>query len=146
MSKTQTEKLTRLTKAWKLPETKITALLSYTILWAGFPELFWEGGGWGDNIFRHYLSDLWQLKEIDPLKRRLILIFLSECVEVRRKKMLDTGKRSRSRAKLKQQVSQPKPMLLSTLHSIVQEAWPDASIKQAEIKSVLARHSHYGWK
>ena len=147
LTDTQADKLTTLTKNWALPENKITALLSCSILWVSCPALFWEGGRQGSNLLRRCVDDLERLEEIDPIKRRLILIVLSERVEQERKRMLHAKKRQRSSAKPKQQAHRTKTMLSPSLHSIVQEAWPDAGIKkQAEIKTALARHSHYGWK
>ena len=102
------------------------------------------------NIFRRCFVDLERIREIDPLRRKVLLIILSQHVQEEQRHRI-SGKRQRSRPKHSNanilDANRKRMFLPSSLRVIVQRLWPDADVaKQRKIKKSFSLYSRFGWK
>lgn len=143
----QLDKLTAVTRNWALPDEKSDALVSCSLLWASSPHLFWQGQSPKSHMLQRCLDDLDRIKEIDPLRRKVILTILSECVSCEQEQMRSCGKRQRSRASKDNGMHRGQILLPTSLRSIVRRLWPGVSHEeQRKLKRKLSFGSRYGWK
>lgn len=147
----QVNKLTSITKNWALPEERVDTLLSCSLLWSCCPALFWNGNPRERDVFRRCFEDLERIREIDPLRRKILLLILSERVQQEQHQMRIDGKRQRSRPKLveadNQQICRRRVLLPTSLRSIICKTWPDIDVaKQMKVKKMISLYSRFGWK
>lgn len=144
-------KLTKITRNWALTEERVEALLLCSVLWSRCPQLFWDGDIPDQNIFRRCFVDLERIREIDPLRRKVLLIILSQRVQEEQRQLRINGKRQRSRLKHpnanRPDANRKRMFLPSSLRVIVQRLWPDADVaKQRKTKKSISLYSRFGWK
>lgn len=147
----QVNKLTAITKNWAFPEERVNTLLSCALLWYSCPALFWNGNPPNGDIFRRCFEDLERIREIDPLRRKILLVILSERVQQEQHQMRIDGKRQRSRSKLVEadtrQVCRKRVLLPTSLRSIMRKTWPNIDVaKQKRVKKMISLYSRFGWK
>ncbi|KAJ5500615.1 hypothetical protein N7453_009666 [Penicillium expansum] len=151
LNEKQVNKLTNITKNWALSEERVEALLLCSVLWSSCPQLFWDGDIRERNIFRRCFVDLERIREIDPLRRKVLLIILSQHVQEEQRQWRINGKRQRSRSKNLNanlpEANRNRMFLLSSLRIIAQRFWPDADVaKQRKTKKALSLYSRFGWR
>lgn len=147
----QVRKLTTVTKNWALSDDKIDSLLSCSLLWSSYPTLFWDGSPPNTDVFRRCFDDLERIREIQPLRRRVLLVILSEHVQCEQKRMHLDGKRQRSRSTLPKSdagsVQRNRMFLPLSLRAIMRRVWPDIPAgEQRKLKKLLSLYSRFGWK
>lgn len=138
--------LARITKDWELSENQINALLAYSTVWANCPEVFWHGGPPEQDILRNCFNDLERMREIDPLRRRILLITLSNQVQQYQRLICEERKDMRAR-KPKTNSKRERQFLPAALRSLTRRLWPDLSLEnQEKVKDRITNYSRAGWK
>lgn len=77
----QIQRLVSITTKWELDKEDVKVLQLCSLLWAENPSLFWDGEKHHDNIIRRSFSDLERMREIDPTRRKILLVILSREIE-----------------------------------------------------------------
>lgn len=139
--------LARITRDWGLFETQTNALLACSTLWASDPGLFWHGGPPDQDVLRSCYNDLERIHEIDPLRRRILMITLSNQVQQFQQKLREGGKTGRSSQKLKNNLKRDRALLPRALYCITKQLWPQTSSEnQEKIRNRIKSYSRAGWK
>lgn len=139
------EELSRITKGWDLSESQVNALLACSTLWTSCPGLFWYGGSPDQNVLRSCFSDLERMSEVDPLRRRVLLITLSN--QVQQFALHEEGQAGTRALKRKSSSKRQKSVLPAALRSMTNELWPNSSPENQErIKDKITHYSRAGWK
>jgi hypothetical protein len=142
----QVNKLSAITKNWALSKERVDALLSCTLVWSSCPALFWEGNTTDKDVFPRCFDDLEWIREVEPSRRKVLLIILSEYVQNEQRQMKNDGKRQRSRSKLPHEADRGNFLSLS-LRSIMRRYWPNLHAgEQKKKKTMLSLYSRFGWK
>lgn len=136
-----------ITKDWELCETQTNALLACSTLWASDPGLFWHGGQPDQVVLRSCYNDLERIHEVDPLRRRLLMITLSEQVQNFQEKLREGSKAGKSPQKLKKNSKRDRVFLPGALHCITRQLWPETTPEnQEKIRNRIKAYSRAGWK
>lgn len=146
----ETNTLAQMTSCWELSDEQIEVLSACSIIWSKSPELFWYGASADENLIRRCYNDLRTMEDVDPLRRRIILMILAEHVELEQDLLRNKGQRVRSRPrkrKVGEGRSRKRVLLPSAVRSLAKDLWPQLQTeKQNDVKKRLATDSLYGWK
>lgn len=151
LKSTTASALARLTKNWGLSTEQIEYLLVCSVLWAKSPALFWTGALREENITRRCYNDLNEIDELAPLRRRILLITLSQQVQQSQQSQQNqpnakpTG-RKRARG-TSDRHRRDQECLPNAMQCLTQQIWPDLPTeKQQKIQEKITRYSLAGWK
>lgn len=136
--------LVSVTARWELDEEGIKALQVCSLLWAENPRLFWDGEKHDSSIIRRSFYDLERMREIDPTKRKILLVTLSREIEQEQHENIGATRRQRPG---RDNDRGRKGHLTSSLHKIFHQHYPglEGGIKE-ERRKRFAIYSRYGWK
>lgn len=137
--------LASITKHWALGN--IRCLEYCAELWAKWPYLFCDGERPDEDVIRRCYSDLERMREIDPTRRKVLLVTLSRQVRQKQEQILSDPK-ARKRCR-KQQIghsTRSSTRLTSALGEGVSQVWDDPEERQDERRKTLSRYSLWGWK
>lgn len=124
LSDVQIHCLVSFTKFWELGEDSVNDLKIRSLLWTARPELFWNGGTPDMNIIHRCCNDLERMKEVDPLKQKVLLVILSQVVrEEQRRLRFEECRRQQSRKRKilgsdASNYSQDAILLTASLHTL----------------------------
>jgi hypothetical protein len=139
--------LARITKGWELSTAQTNALLACSTLWVSSPELFWHGGPPDRDVLRSCYNDLARMHEVDPLRRRLLLVTLSDQVQKFQRTLSGESKTTRRSPKANSNSKRERVFLPGALRSITMQLWPEASPEnQGKVRSRIKDYSRAGWK
>lgn len=82
-----TRALASVTRHWELTEDNVKVLEIFSHLWKENPRFFWEGHEADQNIIRRCINHLENIRKIEPIKRKVLLIMLSQEVQERQKQI-----------------------------------------------------------
>lgn len=144
LNESQIAYLVSVTDKWELDEEGIKALQVCSLLWAENPRLFWDGEKLDSSIIRRSFYDLERMREIDPTKRKILLVALSR--EIEQEQHENTGATRRQRPSRGNDCGR-KGHLTSSLHRIFHQHYPgvEGEVKK-ERRKRFSIYSRYGWK
>lgn len=154
LSEDQVNRLVSLTRRWDLSEDSLKALKVCSLLWTAKPCLFWHGKKPDRNVLLRSFDDLERMREVDPARRKFLLVTLSRQVVEEQGRShranIAAKKRERSRPTAGRRTSYTvrNPLLLtSSLRALCQRFWPTLG-KSAhnERKKRISAYSLWGWK
>nr|XP_001393299.2 hypothetical protein ANI_1_2598074 [Aspergillus niger CBS 513.88] len=116
LSQNEVEDLTAITKHWALGDTR--CLKACAELWAIRPHLFCDGETPDKDVVRRCYNDLERMEDLDPTRRKALLVTLSRKVYERQEQLCD----------------------------ICSQLWDDPKKIQDIRRKRLARYSLFGWK
>jgi hypothetical protein len=148
LKSTTANALARLTRNWDLSKEQIENLLVCSVLWAKHPGLFWTGGPSDENITRRCYNDLNSIDELFPLRRRILLVTLSQQVQQTQQAQPNTEPTGRKRSRgTTDWHRRDQEYLHNAMCSLTQQLWPDLTTeKQHMIQHKITRYSLAGWK
>lgn len=143
----QIKYLVSVTAKWELNEGDIKALQVCSLLWAENPRLFWEGEKRDSSIIRRSFYDLERMREIDPTRRKILLVTLSREIEHEQHQAHENIEATRRQRPPRDNDRGRKVHLTSSLHKIFHQHYPglDGGIKE-ERRKRFAIYARYGWK
>lgn len=145
MNNSQIEYLVSVTAKWELDEEDIKILRVCSLLWAENPRLFWDGEKRDCSIIQRSFYDLERMREIDPTRRKILLVTLSREIEHEQHQAHEPPRRQRpgrDRDRGRKGIH-----LTSSLHKIFHQHYPslDGRVKD-ERRKRFAIYSRHGWK
>lgn len=139
--------LARITKNWSISVEQTKALLACSTLWASCPALFWHGSSPDESVIRNCYNDLERMCEVDPLRRRILLITLSDQIEQFQQALREESTVRPSVCIPKTSSKRERPLLISALRSMTTQLWPNANPEsQEKIRNRIKYYSRAGWK
>ncbi|CAG8350210.1 unnamed protein product [Penicillium salamii] len=154
LSEDQVNRLVSLTRRWDLSEDSLKALKVCSLLWTAKPCLFWHGKKPDKNVLLRSFDDLERMREVDPARRKCLLVTLSRQVVEEQGRChranIAAKKRERNRPTAGRRTSYTvrNPLLLtSSLRALCQRFWPtlDKSAHN-DRKRRISAYSLWGWK
>ncbi|KAL2786385.1 hypothetical protein BJX66DRAFT_32742 [Aspergillus keveii] len=151
LSKKQVGNLARITARWELKDEDIRDLKICLLLWKLAPHIFCDGERADLNVIRRCYNDLERMRAVDPTRRKVLLMLLSDMVEKEQKNLEnEQQKRKRSRRQQKKDTEDyaRNPIFLtSALRTLSRNLWP--GLDEQELKrrrKLLSEYSRDGWK
>lgn len=145
LSQNEVEDLTAITKHWALGDTR--CLKACAELWAIRPHLFCDGETPDKDVVRRCYNDLERMEDLDPTRRKALLVTLSRKVYERQEQLCSTPRaRKRCRKTQSDHDSRSSTFLTSALGDICSQLWDDPKKIQDIRRKRLARYSLFGWK
>lgn len=142
--------LSRITTCWELSEEQTKTLAACSVIWSKSPELFWHGDTADENLIRRCYNDLRRMEDVDPLRRRVILMILAQRLECEQDLLRSKGQRARTRPRKKHNGgnrSRKRVLLPSAIDSLTKDLWPQLQPERRKsMRKRLAADSLHGWK
>lgn len=121
-------------------------------MWEVYPQIFWYGKKPdSDEIIRCYFEDLERMREVDPIKRKVLLFMLAEDVEneqLRISREVKGRRRLQSYKQTENDTSYSRaPLLRAAFDKLCLRLWPGLGSHEKRYKKAwLSKYSRHGYK